>query len=38
MLAAAATAVGVVKKGSVRYVCVAPLIVKAGVDDKEVEG
>ncbi len=35
VLAAAATAVNVVKKGSVPRVCVSPLLAKAGVDGKE---
>ncbi len=38
MLAAAATVVSVSKEGSVPHVCVAPLLVKAGVDDEEVMG
>ncbi len=38
LLVAAATAVSVVKEGSVPRVCVTPLLAKAGVDSKEAEG
>ncbi len=37
MLTAAATAVSVVREGSVPHVCVASLTAKAGVDGKEAE-
>ncbi len=38
VLAAVFTTVSVIKLASVPHLCVSPLLVKAGVDGKEVEG